>query len=131
MKTNNPMINQGRSRRYGAIAIALLLSGLYINTTSAQDNRRSGERNGSAGEGGGRQGTVREQPARIQRADNRRQDVVIDRNNSNRDFNRNQNLAGYETVVIGGETFYTADGAQCKPVVQENGEIWYELIKAN
>ncbi len=39
--------------------------------------------------------------------------------------------AGYETVVIDGETFYTADGAQYKPVIQENGEIWYEVIKAN
>ena len=39
--------------------------------------------------------------------------------------------AGYETVVIDGETFYTADGAQYKPAVQENGEIWYEVIKAN
>ena len=39
--------------------------------------------------------------------------------------------AGYETVVIDGETFYTIDGAQYKPVVKENGEIWYEVIKAN
>lgn len=39
--------------------------------------------------------------------------------------------AGYETVVIDGETFYTADGAQYKPVIQQNGEIWYEVIKAN
>lgn len=39
--------------------------------------------------------------------------------------------AGYETVVIDGETFYTADGAQYKPVIKENGEIWYEVIKAN
>jgi Family of unknown function (DUF6515) len=39
--------------------------------------------------------------------------------------------AGYETVVIEGETYYTADGAQYKPVVQSNGEIWYEVIKAN
>jgi len=39
--------------------------------------------------------------------------------------------AGYETVVIDGETFYTADGAQYKPTVQQNGEIWYEVIKAN
>ncbi len=38
---------------------------------------------------------------------------------------------GYQTVVIDGETFYTIDGAQYKPVVQENGEIWYEVIKAN
>jgi len=39
--------------------------------------------------------------------------------------------AGYETVVIDGETFYTIDGAQYKPVIQQNGEIWYEVIKAN
>lgn len=39
--------------------------------------------------------------------------------------------AGYETVVIDGETYYTIDGAQYKPVVKENGEIWYEVIKAN
>ncbi len=39
--------------------------------------------------------------------------------------------AGYETVVIDGETFYTSDGVQYKPVVQESGEIWYEVIKAN
>lgn len=38
---------------------------------------------------------------------------------------------GYETVTIDGETYYTVDGAQYKPVVQENGEIWYEVIKAN
>jgi len=38
---------------------------------------------------------------------------------------------GYETVVVDGETFYTVDGAQYRPVVQENGEIWYEVIKAN
>ncbi len=38
---------------------------------------------------------------------------------------------GYETVVIDGETYYTVDGAQYKPVVQDNGEIWYEVIKAN
>ena len=34
-------------------------------------------------------------------------------------------------TVIDGETYYTIDGAQYKPVVQENGEIWYEVIKAN
>lgn len=39
--------------------------------------------------------------------------------------------AGYDTVVIDGETYYVADGAQYKPVIQENGEIWYEVIKAN
>jgi hypothetical protein len=38
---------------------------------------------------------------------------------------------GYDTVVIDGETYYTIDGAQYKPVIQENGEIWYEVIKAN
>ncbi|MFC4262075.1 DUF6515 family protein [Ferruginibacter yonginensis] len=38
---------------------------------------------------------------------------------------------GFETVTIDGETYYTADGAQYKPVVQDNGEIWYEVIKTN
>ncbi len=38
---------------------------------------------------------------------------------------------GYETVVIDGETYYVVDGAQYKPVIVENGEIWYEVIKAN
>jgi len=38
---------------------------------------------------------------------------------------------GYETVVIDGETYYSVDGAQYKPVVLEDGEIWYEVIKAN
>ncbi|MEO6547416.1 MAG: DUF6515 family protein [Ferruginibacter sp.] len=38
---------------------------------------------------------------------------------------------GFETLVVDGETYYVADGAQYKPVVQENGEIWYEVIKAN
>jgi hypothetical protein len=38
---------------------------------------------------------------------------------------------GYETVVINGETYYTIDGAQYMPVIQQNGEIWYEVIKAN
>lgn len=38
---------------------------------------------------------------------------------------------GYETVIVDGETYYTVDGAQYKPVVQDNGEIWYEVIKAN
>ena len=38
---------------------------------------------------------------------------------------------GYDTVVIDGETYYVVDGAQYKPVVVENGEIWYEVIKAN
>lgn len=38
---------------------------------------------------------------------------------------------GYESIVINGETYYTADGAQYKPVVQDNGEIWYQVIKSN
>ncbi|MEP7143892.1 MAG: DUF6515 family protein [Ferruginibacter sp.] len=38
---------------------------------------------------------------------------------------------GYETVTIDGETYYVVDGAQYKPVTQDNGEIWYEVIKAN
>jgi hypothetical protein len=36
---------------------------------------------------------------------------------------------GYETIVIDGETYYKVDGVQYKPVVQDNGEIWYEVIK--
>lgn len=36
---------------------------------------------------------------------------------------------GYETVVIDGETYYKVDNVQYKPVVQDNGEIWYEVIK--
>ncbi|MEO8771644.1 MAG: DUF6515 family protein [Ferruginibacter sp.] len=36
---------------------------------------------------------------------------------------------GYETVTIDGETYYQVDGVQYKPVVQDNGEIWYEVIK--
>ncbi len=36
---------------------------------------------------------------------------------------------GYETIVIDGETYYKVDDIQYKPVVQENGEIWYEVIK--
>lgn len=39
--------------------------------------------------------------------------------------------AGYETINMEGETYYVADGAQYKPVMQDNGEIWYEVIKAN
>lgn len=39
--------------------------------------------------------------------------------------------AGYDTIYIDGETYYTVDGAQYKPVVQENGEIWYEVVRAN
>lgn len=38
---------------------------------------------------------------------------------------------GYETLTIDGETYYTVDGAQYKPVIQDNGEIWYQVIKAN
>ncbi|MDO9375605.1 MAG: DUF6515 family protein [Ferruginibacter sp.] len=38
---------------------------------------------------------------------------------------------GYKTINIDGETYYTVDGAQYKPVLQENGEIWYEVIKSN
>ncbi|MBC7890509.1 MAG: hypothetical protein H7Z13_21760 [Ferruginibacter sp.] len=38
---------------------------------------------------------------------------------------------GFETLIIDGETYYVVDGAQYKPVVQENGEIWYEVIKSN
>ena len=36
---------------------------------------------------------------------------------------------GYETIVIDGETYYKVDNVQYKPVVQDNGEIWYEVIK--
>lgn len=39
--------------------------------------------------------------------------------------------AGYETLTVDGETFYTIDGAQYKPVVQDNGEVWYQVVKAN
>lgn len=38
---------------------------------------------------------------------------------------------GYETVTIDGETYYQVDGVQYKPMVQDNGEIWYEVIKNN
>jgi len=38
---------------------------------------------------------------------------------------------GYDTVVIDGETYYTIDGAQYRPKVMDNGEIWYEVVKAN
>lgn len=38
---------------------------------------------------------------------------------------------GYKTITIDGETFYEVDGAQYKPAVQENGEVWYEVIKSN
>ena len=36
---------------------------------------------------------------------------------------------GYETIVIDGETYYKVDNVQYKPVVQDNGEIWYQVIK--
>lgn len=36
---------------------------------------------------------------------------------------------GYETITIDGETYYKVDNVQYKPVVQENGEIWYQVIK--
>jgi len=36
---------------------------------------------------------------------------------------------GYETIVIDGETYYKVDDVQYKPVVQDNGEIWYQVIK--
>lgn len=39
--------------------------------------------------------------------------------------------AGYQTLTIDGETYYAIDGAQYKPVVQDNGEIWYQVIKSN
>ncbi len=39
--------------------------------------------------------------------------------------------AGYETLTVDGETFYAIDGAQYKPVVQDNGEVWYQVVKAN
>ncbi|MEP7164397.1 MAG: DUF6515 family protein [Ferruginibacter sp.] len=38
---------------------------------------------------------------------------------------------GYETIVIDGETYYKVDDVQYKPVVQDNGEIWYEVIKVS
>ncbi|MEP6711474.1 MAG: DUF6515 family protein [Ferruginibacter sp.] len=38
---------------------------------------------------------------------------------------------GYETIVVDGQTYYNVDGVQYKPVVQDNGEIWYEVIKVN
>lgn len=36
---------------------------------------------------------------------------------------------GYETITIDGETYYKVDNVQYKPVVQDNGEIWYQVIK--
>lgn len=38
---------------------------------------------------------------------------------------------GYETIVIDGETYYKVDNVQYKPIVQDNGEIWYEVIKVD
>ena len=38
---------------------------------------------------------------------------------------------GYETLVIDGETYYKVDNVQYKPVVQDNGEIWYQVIKVD
>ncbi|MFT3912030.1 MAG: DUF6515 family protein [Ferruginibacter sp.] len=38
---------------------------------------------------------------------------------------------GYETITIDGETYYKVDGVQYKPAVQDNGEIWYEVIKVD
>lgn len=37
---------------------------------------------------------------------------------------------GYETLTIDGETYYKIDGVQYKPEVQDNGEIWYRVIKS-
>ena len=39
--------------------------------------------------------------------------------------------SGYQTMTVDGETYYTIDGAQYKPVVQDNGEVWYQVVKAN
>jgi len=39
--------------------------------------------------------------------------------------------AGYETITIDGETYYKAGNVQYKPVVQDNGEIWYQVIKVD
>lgn len=36
---------------------------------------------------------------------------------------------GYEKITIDGETYYKIDDVQYKPVVQDNGEIWYQVIK--
>lgn len=36
---------------------------------------------------------------------------------------------GYETITIDGETYYKVENVQYKPVVQDNGEIWYQVIK--
>ncbi|MBS1741618.1 MAG: hypothetical protein JST81_01175 [Bacteroidetes bacterium] len=38
---------------------------------------------------------------------------------------------GYETITIDGETYYKVDGVQYKPEVQDNGEIWYRVLKVN
>lgn len=36
---------------------------------------------------------------------------------------------GYETITIDGETYYSVDNVQYKPVINEDGEIWYQVIK--
>ena len=36
---------------------------------------------------------------------------------------------GYETVYVDGQTFYTLDGVQYKPILKD-GEMWYEVIKS-
>jgi hypothetical protein len=38
---------------------------------------------------------------------------------------------GYQTLTIDGETYYEVDGVQYKPVVQDNGEVWYQVIKVD
>ena len=38
---------------------------------------------------------------------------------------------GYETITIDGETYYKVENIQYKPVVQDNGEIWYQVIKVD
>lgn len=36
---------------------------------------------------------------------------------------------GYETIVIDGETYYKVDDVQYKPIINDDGEIWYQVIK--
>ena len=36
---------------------------------------------------------------------------------------------GYEKVEVDGQTYYTVNGAQYKPVLRNN-EIWYQVIKS-
>lgn len=38
---------------------------------------------------------------------------------------------GYETITIDGETYYKVNNVQYKPVVKDNGEIWYQVIKVD